>query len=125
MDNAVAAAYGWDDLDLDHDFHETAQGLRYTISEAARREVLGRLLELNHARYEAEVLAGLHEKGGKKGSRQGAKAQSRRENKRAGSRGAEEQKGKDTAGPVTGQQASLPGMEDDRPKQLGLFGEEQ
>ena len=34
MDVAVAAAYGWDDLDLGHGFHETAQGVRYTISES-------------------------------------------------------------------------------------------
>lgn len=66
MDNAVAAAYGWSDLDLEHGFHETAQGIRYTISESARREVLSRLLKLNHERYEEEVKAGLHEKGGKK-----------------------------------------------------------
>jgi hypothetical protein len=41
MDKAVAAAYGWVDLDLGHGFHETKQGVRFTISEAARREVLG------------------------------------------------------------------------------------
>ena len=63
MDRAVAAAYGWSDLDLGHGFHETAQGVRFTISEAARREVLGRLLELNHQRYAEEVAAGVHEKG--------------------------------------------------------------
>ena len=34
MDDAVAAAYGWTDLDLGHGFHETKQGVRYTISEA-------------------------------------------------------------------------------------------
>jgi hypothetical protein len=62
MDHAVAAAYGWQDLALDHGFHETAQGIRYTISEAARREVLTRLLKLNHQRYAEEVKAGLHEK---------------------------------------------------------------
>lgn len=66
MDHAVAAAYGWPDLDLGHGFHDTAQGLRYTISEPARREVLARLLALNHERYAAEVKAGLHEKKGKK-----------------------------------------------------------
>jgi hypothetical protein len=66
MDHAVAAAYGWSDLELGHDFHETAQGTRYTISESARREVLSRLLQLNHERYEEEVQAGLHEKGGNK-----------------------------------------------------------
>ncbi len=67
MDQAVAAAYGWHDLDLDHDFHETKQGLRFTISEAVRREVLDRLLELNHQRYAEEVDQGLHDKGKKKG----------------------------------------------------------
>jgi len=65
MDRAVAAAYGWDDLDLGHGFHQTKQGLRYTVSEAARREVLGRLLALNHERYAQEAALGLHEKGAK------------------------------------------------------------
>jgi len=54
MDHAVAAAYGWSDLDLDHGFHESKQAIRYTISEAARREVLDRLLALNHERYAQE-----------------------------------------------------------------------
>ncbi len=62
MDQAVAAAYGWDDLDLGHDFHETDQGTRYTLSPPARREVLDRLLELNHQRYAEEVAQGLHDK---------------------------------------------------------------
>lgn len=57
MDYAVAAAYGWSDLDLGHGFHETKQGNRYTISEAARRAVLDRLLALNHERYAAEQSA--------------------------------------------------------------------
>jgi hypothetical protein len=54
MDNAVAGAYGWGDLELGHGFHETAQGVRFTISESARREVLSRLLGLNHERWEEE-----------------------------------------------------------------------
>jgi hypothetical protein len=62
IDKAVASAYGWDDpstgsgqvLELGHDFHETAQGVRFTVSEAARREILSRLLKLNHERYEEE-----------------------------------------------------------------------
>ena len=66
MDNAVAAAYGWIDLELGHGFHETPQGVRFTISEAARREVLARLLQLNHERYEEEARQGLHEKDKKK-----------------------------------------------------------
>ena len=45
----MAAAYGWGELDLGHGFHATAQGIRYTISEPARPQVLGRLLELSHA----------------------------------------------------------------------------
>jgi hypothetical protein len=65
MDKAVTAAYGWTDLDLGHGFHKTKQGLRFTISEAARREVLGRLLKLNHERYAEEVAKGLHDKKGK------------------------------------------------------------
>ena len=74
MDNAVAVAYGWQDIDLGHDFHETKQGLRYTISETARREVLDRLLLLNHERYAEEVKQGLHEKGKKKGKSGGKNA---------------------------------------------------
>ena len=66
MDNAVAAAYGWANLDLGHGFHETKQGLRFTISESARREVLARLLKLNHDRYAEEVEQGLHDKGKRK-----------------------------------------------------------
>ena len=62
MDHAVAAASGWTDLDLGHGFHQTKQGLRYTISEPARREVLARLLKLNHERYAEEVRQGLQEK---------------------------------------------------------------
>lgn len=67
LDQAVAAAYNWGDLDLGHGFHPTKQGERYTLSETARRTVLDRLLALNHQRYAEEVKAGLHEKGAKKG----------------------------------------------------------
>ena len=66
MDQAVAAAYGWQDLDLEHGFHQTKQGIRFTISEVARREVLDRLLELNHQRHAEEVAQGLHDKKKKK-----------------------------------------------------------
>jgi hypothetical protein len=67
MDQAVTAAYGWADLKLDHGFHETKQGIRFTISESARREVLQRLLQLNHERYAEEVAQGLHDKRKAKG----------------------------------------------------------
>ena len=54
IDKAVASAYGWQDLNLDHGFCETKQGIRYTISDTARREVLDRLLALNHQRHDKE-----------------------------------------------------------------------
>ena len=82
MDEAVAAAYGWQDVALDHDFHETAQGLRFTISDLARRELLGRLLELNHARYAEEVKAGLHQKKTKKKAKKAKKAKKGKKGKK-------------------------------------------
>jgi hypothetical protein len=65
LDVAVAHAYGWDDIDLDHGFHAVSylpdnDRVRFTISEAARIEVLRRLSELNRRRYEEEVTQGLH-----------------------------------------------------------------
>ena len=75
MDQAVAAAYGWIDLDLGHGFHATKQGERYTISEPARRTVLDRLLALNHQRYEEEVKAGLHDKKKKPATKRKSKAE--------------------------------------------------
>ena len=71
IDEAVIRAYGWDDLvaaGLDHGFHNTRQGPRYTIGPVVRQEILDRLLELNHERYAAEVKAGLHDKRGRKRS---------------------------------------------------------
>lgn len=65
LDEAVASAYGWSDIDLDHGLHSTTQGVRFTIGEAARAEILDRLLELNHQRHAEEVAAGLGGKAGK------------------------------------------------------------
>jgi hypothetical protein len=65
IDVAVIRAYGWTDLldaGLDHGFHDTRQGTRYTTGPAVKQEILDRLLELNHARYAAEAKAGLHSK---------------------------------------------------------------
>ncbi|MGV9611242.1 Eco57I restriction-modification methylase domain-containing protein [Nocardia xishanensis] len=50
IDQAVMAAYGWDDLALDHGFHTYRQMQRWTVSPAARVEILDRLLEENHRR---------------------------------------------------------------------------
>ncbi|NPW37092.1 Eco57I restriction-modification methylase domain-containing protein [Pseudomonas aeruginosa] len=68
IDRFVAHAYGWDDLDLGHGFHEVplhAEGdrIRFTIAEPVRFEVLRRFAELNRQRYEEEVAQGLHKSG--------------------------------------------------------------
>lgn len=57
LDAAVTAAYGWDDLDLTHGFHEYRKMTRWTIPPATRVEVLDRLLEENHRRAAAEKAA--------------------------------------------------------------------
>lgn len=106
MDYAVAQAYGWNDLindeggtmkdensqdnssliihnsSLQHGFHETKQGLRYTISEPIRREILDRLLQLNFDRYAEEVAQGLHDKKkGKSKKKKGKIGSSKRQGK--------------------------------------------
>ncbi|HJQ44030.1 MAG TPA: type IIL restriction-modification enzyme MmeI, partial [Jatrophihabitantaceae bacterium] len=69
LDYAVRDAYGWTDLDLRHDFHDTRAGTRFTFAPRARQEVLDRLLELNHERYADEVRRGLHGKAKSAGKR--------------------------------------------------------
>jgi len=68
MDETVLKAYGWEDIELSHDFYEVDylqenDRVRYTISSDARKEVLKRLLKLNHEIHEQEVKAGFHSKG--------------------------------------------------------------
>ena len=61
LDHAVQEAYGWNDLDLDHGFHNVrGAGVRYTFAPETADEILDRLLELNRDRYQAEVAEGLH-----------------------------------------------------------------
>lgn len=65
MDTIIARAYGWNDLNLEHSFHEVPylpdnDRIRFTISEPVRIEVLRRLSELNRQRYEEEVARGLY-----------------------------------------------------------------
>ncbi|MEU5697276.1 Eco57I restriction-modification methylase domain-containing protein [Streptomyces aurantiacus] len=77
IDKAVVEAYGWCDLldecqgippvdpthesvSLGHGFHETDQGIRYTIGLLARTEIIDRLRQLNHQAYTDEVHLGLH-----------------------------------------------------------------
>ncbi|HPG32205.1 MAG TPA: restriction endonuclease [Lentimicrobium sp.] len=80
MDNAVLEAYGWAPgssdfdsaqspgrpaIDLRHDFYEVDylpenDRVRFTIHPDARKEILKRLLELNHKIFEQEAREGLH-----------------------------------------------------------------
>lgn len=64
IDTAVMEAYGWPDVVLEHGFYVYRQMERFTVSPAARVEVLDRLLEENHRRAALEA-----QDGGKKGSR--------------------------------------------------------
>ncbi len=63
MDETVLRAYGWEDLELAHDFYEVDylpenDRVRFTISTEARKEVLKRLLKLNHEIHEREKKSG-------------------------------------------------------------------
>jgi hypothetical protein len=65
MDETVLEAYGWTDIRLLHDFYELEylpenDRVRYTIHPEARKEILKRLLELNHQYFEEEAKKGLH-----------------------------------------------------------------
>ena len=58
---------GWQDIDLKHDFYDVDSlpendRVRFTIHPDARKEVLKRLLELNHKIHEEEVKEGLWDK---------------------------------------------------------------
>jgi hypothetical protein len=68
IDKTVLKAYGWNDIDLAHDFYKVDylpenDRVQYTISLDTRKEALKRLLKLNHEIHEQEVKAGLHAKG--------------------------------------------------------------
>lgn len=59
-DREIIECYGWNDLSLNHSFYEVPylpenDRVRYTISEAARAEVLRRLSDLNKRRHDQEV----------------------------------------------------------------------
>ena len=54
LDRAVMDAYGWTDVDLGHGFHTYRQMQRWTVSPAARVEIMDRLLEENHRRAAAQ-----------------------------------------------------------------------
>lgn len=47
IDSLVCAAYGWDDIRITHEFVDSKQGVRFTISRDIREEILNRLRSLN------------------------------------------------------------------------------
>lgn len=57
---ASAPLPSWREIDLGHGFHQTRQGVRFTISPQAQIDVLDKLLALNHYRYRQEEREGLH-----------------------------------------------------------------
>ncbi|UIJ72363.1 DNA methyltransferase [Aurantimonas sp. HBX-1] len=61
LDRHVAAAFGWADLDVSYDFHEVnassgSTQWRYSLSEEIREELLRRLVALNKAQHEEEIV---------------------------------------------------------------------
>ena len=55
----MLAAYGWNGINLEHDFYPLPylspnDNIRYTISESARIEILRRLAQLNRQRWQEE-----------------------------------------------------------------------
>ncbi|WP_448627697.1 Eco57I restriction-modification methylase domain-containing protein [Geodermatophilus sp. URMC 64] len=63
VDKATIEAYGWNDLDLIHDFQTYRKMERFTVSPAIRVEILDRLLEENHKRAAIEGQSA-HNQGG-------------------------------------------------------------
>jgi type I restriction-modification system DNA methylase subunit len=62
IDNSVLSLYNWNDILLKHDFYEMDNlpendRIRFTIHPDARKEVLIRLLELNHKIHQEEIEA--------------------------------------------------------------------
>ena len=70
IDYAVCEAYNWSGLALQHGFHETDEGIRWTICGSTKSEILDRLLELNQFRHAEEVKV---EAAPSTGARRGAK----------------------------------------------------
>lgn len=69
-DTAVAAAYGWSDIVLNHGFYDLEflpenDRRRYTVCPDARKEIMTRLLKLNNDRHKQELAAGLVDDTGK------------------------------------------------------------
>ena len=60
LDEEVLKAYGWNDIELKHSFYELEylpenDRIRFTIHPGARKEILKRLLKMNHEQYSLEM----------------------------------------------------------------------
>ena len=54
LDLSVLSAYGWDDIPLEHGFHTDKGVTKWGIDTISKKEILSRLLNLNHAIKDAE-----------------------------------------------------------------------
>jgi hypothetical protein len=54
MNMAVVGAYGWSDLTVEHRFHDTRHGPRFTYSAEVARKIITRLQEMNNSMYLAQ-----------------------------------------------------------------------
>lgn len=61
LDEAVAAEYGWSDVNLAYGWHHEGQSCRWTWSQAARTTVLDRLHSLNLSRSAGENQSAQHD----------------------------------------------------------------
>jgi hypothetical protein len=60
MDQAVLTCYGWEDIDLQHDFYANDRGkIRYMPSRTAQREIFTRLIALNQQIAAEEAAQGV------------------------------------------------------------------
>ena len=60
LDHAILDSYSWQDIQLKHDFYEVdylpeKDRIRFTVHPNARKEILKRLLQLNHELHKAET----------------------------------------------------------------------
>jgi hypothetical protein len=67
IDEAVADAYNWRDLDLTRGMHDTQQGRRWTVGKEVQREVQERLLGVNHMRHTEQTASASGRRVGMKG----------------------------------------------------------
>lgn len=73
LDNSLLAAYGWTDVQLNHDFRQASyisesNVIRFTMSDEARLEILRRLTALNSKLHDEEVALGLFKASKRKAS---------------------------------------------------------